>query len=568
MLDLSARVFYKARFDVESTSGHNLLSLLVDVIRTWASWRYRQNVHFWNWIQFQKYGDFEDAGKVVSATTSSFIPEDQSDEQYWACKISEFQRKENTSPRTWTTEIGFVQKSKERATISFVVYYSDSPGFIGELEPSPTLNTPSIVRKLLNHQYLKCYSKDIVLTDKASQLHVGDALDFINNVLCAENRGVPIIYISPLGKNNEPKRSDTFPSKLMDNVAGNALVYYSDDDDFIDELDYFLDRSYRCYPGSIRIYMPNIRKSESGDCYRHRYISGDEFSRIGEGHVITMLRRAFSQDIRSYDSRTMFRINDCKELYQRSQYLKLRIKLDSTVDSLRGTSENISEYAQLLKMADDELNKADSEISHLQSQLSEYSSENESLKRDNRKIDAERASLSTQLSSAHESLRCIKTMQESIPSLCSLPETNEEIAKFLECAFFDRIRFTDQAWRSIKESKTKPKLFWKCIYDIANTLHELHKSNCMQIELDFKHKTGLEWARGEGMQTRSNPNLMSMRVDEYNGRKIFIESHVKKGNKENADSIRVYYDYLSDENLIIIGYCGLHLPNHSSLKMA
>lgn len=63
--------------------------------------------------------------------------------------------------------------------------------------------------------------------------------------------------------------------------------------------------------------------------------------------------------------------------------------------------------------------------------------------------------------------------------------------------------------------------------------------------------------------------MMRQYSDEYNGREIDIEAHIKNGNKESDPRfVRIHFAYdpaVSDK--ILIGHCGKHLDNYSTRKV-
>ena len=60
---------------------------------------------------------------------------------------------------------------------------------------------------------------------------------------------------------------------------------------------------------------------------------------------------------------------------------------------------------------------------------------------------------------------------------------------------------------------------------------------------------------------------MASRYDVYNGREIFAEPHISKGNsrgKSKENSIRIYLALDEPSVMIILSSIGEHLDNHST----
>ena len=90
MLDLAARVFYKAHFDiVRETEDLDLLrDVIVADLSEWLKRKYRGSIRYWNWTQFAEYGNFDTENHRTIASTTSFRDKNS---RCWACKIEEFE---------------------------------------------------------------------------------------------------------------------------------------------------------------------------------------------------------------------------------------------------------------------------------------------------------------------------------------------------------------------------------------------------------------------------------------------------------------------------------------------
>jgi len=64
--------------------------------------------------------------------------------------------------------------------------------------------------------------------------------------------------------------------------------------------------------------------------------------------------------------------------------------------------------------------------------------------------------------------------------------------------------------------------------------------------------------------------LMALRRDDYHGREISIEPHVRfdrSEKKTGAAYQRLYYCYDAETRMILVGYVGNHMDNHSTLGL-
>ena len=62
---------------------------------------------------------------------------------------------------------------------------------------------------------------------------------------------------------------------------------------------------------------------------------------------------------------------------------------------------------------------------------------------------------------------------------------------------------------------------------------------------------------------------MAQREDTYNGRKIFIEKHISSstGDPSSKNFLRLYFDYDTPSEKIVIGQCGGHMNNYTTKSL-
>lgn len=567
MLDLSARVHYKAHFDIvrETDTLDLLRDVIVKTLSDWLKRKHGEDVRSWNWAKFAKYGNFDTDNHKLIASTTSF---NEGNSRYWACKIDEFEgapEEDSISilkkaPRTWTTEVGFEQTEAGRATISYVCYYTDKAGFVGIIDETPKRTTPGFVRDLLYcaKKPFHCAIGKNNLSPIQIKLEIGEA-DHFADLIKDPERKVPLILVIPLDANVD--EAFRFPAReLARNVMGNALVYEAVGPDTKEELTYLIDRSYWCMPGQIRIYWPegnNVAR-------RNRYLPEEVIRKMGSDAVIDLFRRVLAQDIRYYKSKEMFRMDDCDELYRQSrvrqlhsQYQELRSQYQAARESIAKEKEIGKETREQFKLANELFELADEENKALQTDLSKVKDELWKVRTYNE-----------QLLSEQEHARSIENSLRSIRNCSTLPSTAKDIAQYFRQVFSDTLDFSERGIRSLDRCVTRPALLWECFFAMATKLIELYRSNTPEIEKKFQEETGWDMARGEGKNTRNDRECMKLREDHYQGRKISIEPHVRRGNKDNSpDCVRVYFCYDKISNRIVIGHVGNHLPNYTSHKV-
>lgn len=151
MQDLSATMFYKAKFNICTTNNQpeDLLRKLILEIRSWITSKLNRRGELpviehsiRQWSYFKKGGKFYDLQHLNRVYAESVYHQvgEGLDSASWACKIVEKPTVENgCAPREWITEIGYRATSAYSAEISYVVTFSDMAGFIGftQTVPSP-----------------------------------------------------------------------------------------------------------------------------------------------------------------------------------------------------------------------------------------------------------------------------------------------------------------------------------------------------------------------------------------------------------------------------------------------
>lgn len=571
MRDLAARVFYKAHFDIvlRDDSVDLLRDVVIFELSSWLRHKYRSIVKYWNWTQFSEYGDFDTDDRKVIAKSTSFKEDNGS--RYWACRIEEF---ENTSlaeddesvtamkraPRIWTTEVGFEQTSPERATISYVCYYCDKAGFVGILSDVPSRNVPRFIRNLItcdSKPYYAAIGSD-ELSPEPIQFSSGTGNELANRIKDAQ-RKAPMILIIP-ASSEDSQYKHALAQGLATNVMGNALVYEATDSAVSEELTYFLDRSYWCMPGQIRIYWPEGNNVSR----RNRYITPGDIDILGNEAIIDIFRRVLATDIRYYESKEMFRMDDCNELYRQSRIQELREKYLAARQSAAAEKALGAQSREEADLANELYNISEQEKEDLKQRIESLETELDEAKSDLWKAESYKKTLMPQQIKA----RRIEESLNNIRQCSELPGTAEEVARYFKNAFSDAIDFSDRGMRSVSSCTTRPSLLWKCFYAMATNLVQLYRSNTPEIDDAFRNATGWDMARGEGKQTRNDSSLMALRKDQYQGREINIEPHIKKGNHDSSpDSVRVYFCYDKITDRIIIGHVGKHLDNYSTQKI-
>lgn len=170
--------------------------------------------------------------------------------------------------------------------------------------------------------------------------------------------------------------------------------------------------------------------------------------------------------------------------------------------------------------------------------------------------------LNLQLKKDISKARNYQQAAEKFRSLAAMPQTCSDVVSYFEMVFGDRIAFTEKGKKTAAKCDIKPDGLWFYLFNMANTLFDLHHDNTPDIETAFMEATGIEIALGESKKSHKTNAIMRTRMDTWEGKTISIEPHVKlSAQKTGLEHQRIYYCYGHEDDLIIIGHVGPHLVN-------
>ncbi len=564
-------------------------------------------------------------GKWITVKSALF---QDGDTVEWAVQIDEEMRGERDeqtgiyiAPRKWTTEISYRSVSKQDSGVfSLILSYQDRPGFLGPASPAPKASVPRLVKFLTVDENLYCSKSDLdiaeMLTKVATQAGAGaiSASTFWKLVM-RSNREYPIVYIA-LDKETGKPAID--PEKLDEELYPNALICYPTsvaEDDAVQRACPIPD--LRCKTDWVRVYQtrPNFGGDNKwNELKRHRYFTRqnmDDLPGLMHGAsgdpLIFLLRQALSQDVHFYETEEFVTVED---VVQHRKVAEIRNDLETADERLSEYQSRISTLRQgfaerqkalheqeerqdaiseetedLSAKLEDEKNRrlqseqdveaaldlaeqTENELKQMRTDYSELLQENYSLKAKYRGLNNESDAVE---GNQREQLR--KMLTTELPEVFSASganpyESNHAIVEMLSKLYDDRIVVSDRAWSSLKDCITSPSLCWKAMMMVCRPLWLAYAEGEGNINEIFRQNpetlAGFDVALSEGRETRRNPQLMKLRELSVDGKQYSIEPHLKKGNKEDADSIRIYYAWDPESRKIVLGSIGKHLTNYTS----
>lgn len=557
MKDLYSNLFYKIKFSIEDReSESDLLWKVVLHIKEWMTRKHNTRTVLAlsnknnDWTNLKNGGVLQ--GNNIKIVSEAFFTDEPFKAAYWACKITEFQEsKTGCAPRQWTTEIGFEPVSPNKADFSCIISYRDRPGFVGDYEEIPKANIPNLIKILWEDSTLLCRNGIDTPTGKPIELKKGDWAAFWND-LNNEQRTIPYIYVSPRNSFEESESPNLVdPNELAIAVGGNAKVCYGLNIDVTNDMNDVCPPDYVCYDGAVRVYYTNIDESNPRDPKRHRFLSSRYINQSGSDHIIDIIRRAIAQD--ADFSERFFRVEDCVE--KRNSFLRKK-----RLEELK--RKHSKERKDLESNANDALQLAfDAEEKQLEAETlaDSYAKEKD-------RLESENYNLRTELESYRQMAKenaDLKKTSNSRYNTKEYPKTCNDIVNYFDAVFCDRIAFSEDAIQSLKDCTIPCEKLWNILFSLSTVMYDLYINGSGDIYKEFKHRTNIDVARGEGSMTHKNNKNMRQYKTEYHNDTIDIEPHITFSDKGQS----VHFGFSKNDKKVIVGHCGEHLDNYTTQKV-
>lgn len=243
-------------------------------------------------------------------------------------------------------------------------------------------------------------------------------------------------------------------------------------------------------------------------------------------------------------------------------------------------SEHLEEkerYAQLARFAEGQkevIDEKDRKIDRLEKQCDEEFDRGVAFRDfENARLDEENSGLrrdlaaeqekNRQMLSEHQWAKNVLGALDQMRKVAKLPEDNADVVSYFKQVYPDRLGFTERGEWEASRCELKTDHLWEILYMIANDLTDLFREKEGNLtEEDVTRVAGCEVAMQEGSMTRKDSSFMKLREDEYEGKKISVEPHLKlKSAKGEPAHQRLHFCYDTELKKVIIGYLGDHLDS-------
>jgi hypothetical protein len=395
-------------------------------------------------------------------------------------------------------------------------FISSVPRVIGDLIRSPGL-----------HDY------GVVLTDAPSSLPTDKDLEQLISLLENKQRTRPIVVFSAWAGIDAYSDARAAAQKL----AGLAHVYVLTDQQSW-ALTERLGREFSVWKGAIRTYYPGFNP-RIDEVTQHPPATREWLeSRFGG------LDRFYSVLVSSFAARTI-RDASLEETLPSFRAVKQAI-LQKQIANLSGASKKKTAREKLLEQNNalltqqvqektDEFNLADAEV---------------------KQTEAERDQCRSQISSLMAKIDSLEQRIGIAALQIDYPDSFDSLDEWALKHLAGRLIVLNRASRAARKSPfNEPALVYKCLERLARTYVDARRSGA-PVENLFNDL-------GVHLERTGDPVRLSQWKEEYfiphRTKSEFLEWHLKRGSDKNeANTLRIYFFYDEDDQQVIVG----HLPGH------
>lgn len=445
---------------------------------------------------------------------------------FWSLQFDRFD--DGVPGRIWRTEasVGYsndVALAGVRLTVINVNSRNDFtpsvPRIIGDLIRSPGL-----------HDY------GVNLTDSPILVSSDDALESMVSLLEDHERTRPVVVFSEDHACNAINDADTAAERL----AGIGHVYVVNEQQSW-HLTERLGREFSVWKGAIRTYNPGFNP-QIDEVTQHPPATREWLNSRFES-----LDHFYSVLVSTFAARTV-RAAGLEEALPSFRTIK-RAALEKKIASLASAAKKKTERELLLEQ----------ENSLLKHQVAEKSDEFDMADAAVKQAEAERDQYRAQLSSLNVKIDVLEQRLGDAALQIDYPSTFESLDEWALENFAGRLVLLNRAARSARKSSfNSPELVYRCLERLARAYVDARRSGS-PVENIFDDL-------GVHLERTGDPTTLSQWKElyfvPYRAGNEFLEWHLKRGSDKNeSNTMRIYFFYDEDDQQVVVGHLPGHLPN-------
>jgi len=494
-----------------------------------------------------RYGEWQNEQEMQPAWLRTYVSTDESPAFYaWILKHPD----SRVRGRQWLVEIG-LRHENESVEISFAIQ-TDEASVLVKAEVSAT--RPRLVQYIIDNLPNTDRAKLSLDTPGRAMKVVGrneDDYRALYAEIDSDHRDFPIVLVSP----EVSGRYLVDAKQLQEALVGLAQVVQiiPGFDSF--EMERTLGRQFSAWDGAINIiYVAN----KGGYC-RANIILSDEISRWGSlaAERVSKILAIVTHNTNIPRQRNRIRTDGVAQLALKRR-LKKRVGAadHNDVQSLKEMNEELFTELDRLSSSNEQLkgNVESEQLAKLvlEEKYSELESEIGRLRYKQRVDNLANIKPEKSDSRLAEVMDLATRADEPTP---------EECLSLIENVYPDRVKVLPSAYASARDYT-----LFQSGRRLMGMLNRLATAFVDRMKDGGDNSArGVfsvdEYAATESDSTKSNSVAKQKRTFSYDGREVLMLRHLKIGKADDQrKSIRVYFEWMPEESLIVIGHCGVHLP--------
>jgi hypothetical protein len=489
--------------------------------------------------------EIDQHGQLYAAVT---VP----DLNLWTCRLEHDDQ--NVAARTWSVDLALRQVSSEVILVERTLCVSPADC----VQPTP-LNVPRIVRDLIT----KIGLRDIVpITGCPWYLKASSDLDLLELLLADSLRLLPLVMLTEAEESaaNRPYKVERFvldPVAVSKDLLGLAHVVVMPHSLGF-EWTNRVGRAWSAFNGAVRTFRPGLSFSND-DPHRHPLAKLDDIVLWEYQGTLSAEKLYAEPAFQAFLKEKMFQTIVSRPLRHEDtlfyRYAKVRGLSAGTlprVDASPVEQELRLEVAELRKQLDEEKGEKD--------YVYNYSAD---LEENLQRVERERFSLRAQLEALRDGLGAAAREQIPLPSsLQELEDWQRHVAGQLWIA--------PRAITAASKSEFRdPQLVFESLLLLANEYRQMRIRG--GEDLRAAYESGLRRLKLSEARSISESRLGEQGEEYYvnhpflAGKRVFLEDHLRRGaDRDPRNTLRVYFAWDRQEQLVIVGWLPSHLTTRSS----
>lgn len=476
----------------------------------------------------------------------SYATADEEPEMYaWRLKHAD----DDVSGRQWLVEIGV---KRERGTVDFSCVVQTEE--LSVLITKPVMaSRPRLIRYLLDNLKNGVDARFAVDTPGIALKMVGTSRDSYRGLLAdieRRERDYPIVLVSP-------DRDGAYlvnPTHLQEALLGLAQVVEVDRNFNSWDMEEALGRHFSAWDGAVNlIRAPNREGFALASFALSQEV--EEWGQTQTDRVAAVLARV-THNTNVPRQRKRIRPDGVAKLAMTRRMEQQRQELRNRTGSERGMvdllEQGLSELTEQGRRIQDDLDDKKLECLQLQEDKEQLDQE--------LRTERYKASQLMQQRQAGQSPAVDMSMFVDLASRADQPSPKECLEAIAQ-AYPDRVVVLDSAYDTARthEGFDAGRRLLGLLKRLGTTFVDAMEDG--GDEVARKCFTNAEYAANESEGTQNNKEMRQKHTFVYKDRSIEMWRHLKIGVADDRRrSIRVYFEWLSDERMIVIGHCGGHLP--------